>query len=100
MRLALRYSVVVGMNMQIFGVYVCSNESILSLTLDFEGKIFFSDSTFRVSIWRARAFTFFPVFPWGSHFGFIQVNVNKEINSSSVAFAYLPTPGVQKSGDV
>ena len=76
MRLALRYSVVVGMNMQIFGVYVCSNESILPLTLDSEGKIF-SDSTFSVSIWRARAFTFFP----GSHFGFIQVNVNKEINS-------------------
>ena len=84
MRLALRYSVVVGMNMQIFGVYVCSNESILSITLDSEGKIFFSDSTFSVSIWRASAFTFFPVFPWGSHFGFIQVNVNKEMNSSSV----------------
>ena len=41
MRLALRYSVVVGMNMQLFGVYVCTNESILSLTLDSEGKIFF-----------------------------------------------------------
>ena len=62
MRLALSYSVVVGMSMQIFGVYVCSNESILSLTLDSEGKMFFSDSTFSVSIWRARAFTFFPVF--------------------------------------
>ena len=41
MRLALRYSVVVGMNMQTFGVYVCSNESILSLTLDSKGKISF-----------------------------------------------------------
>ena len=40
MRLALWYSVVVGMNMQIFGVYVCSNELILSLTLHSEGKIF------------------------------------------------------------
>ena len=41
MRLSLQYSVVVGMNMQIFGVYVCFNESILSPTLDPEGKIFF-----------------------------------------------------------
>ena len=33
--LALRYSLVVGLRMQIFGVYVCSSESILSLlTLD------------------------------------------------------------------
>ena len=45
MRLALRYTVVVGINMQIFGLYVCSNESILSLTLDPEGR-FFSDSNF------------------------------------------------------
>ena len=63
MRLALRYSVVVGMNMQIFGVYICSNGSILSLTVDSEGRIFFSDSTFSVSIWCARAFTFFSFFP-------------------------------------
>ena len=48
MHLALQYSVVVGMNMPIFGVYVCSNESILSLTLDPEGRIF-SDSTVIIS---------------------------------------------------
>ena len=41
MRLAWRYSAVVVMNMQISGVYVRSNESILLLTLDSKGKIFF-----------------------------------------------------------
>ena len=48
MHLALQYSVVVGMDMPIFGVYVCSNESILSLALDPEGRIF-SDSTVIIS---------------------------------------------------
>ena len=48
MRLALCYSVVVGMNMQILGVYLCSNESILSLALNPEGKIFL-DSTVIIS---------------------------------------------------
>ena len=84
MRLALRYSVVVGMNMQIFGVYVCFNESILSLTLDPEGKIFFQILRLACQFGVPVRSPFSLFSRGGSHFGFIQVNVNKEINSSSV----------------